>query len=139
MSKNLSTFPKVYLDIMHDLMQHATSNNAQTTIEGLKNLYFQRKTISEIDNENKRNNEIFKLCHLEVDPGFCIKKTKEDRLSEIDEKLQLLVDSYEDAKRNNYLDHFFLSAFESDACFNHRVEHLKTFYNKHKGQVAAKG
>ncbi len=134
MGKNLSSFPKVYLDIMHDLMHHAASTNAQTTIEGLKNLYFQRKKIASLDNEMQRNNEILKVCHLEADTGFCKGKNAEERMNEINEKLQLLIDAYDDAKKNNYVEHFFLSAFESDSHFNHRLEHMEKFFNEHKGK-----
>jgi hypothetical protein len=137
MAKNLSSFPKVYLDIMHDMMSHGTSPNAQTTIEGLKNLYFQRKKIAAFDNESERNAEIVKVCHLEVDRNFCQGKTPDERMNEINDKLQLLIDAYEDAKKNGYVDHFFLSAFESDSHLNHRLEHLSAFYNQHKGKKFA--
>lgn len=131
---DLTTFPKVYLDIMHDMMAHGVTINAQTTVEALKNLYFQRKKVAAIEDETKFDNELFKICHMEVDKGFCRTKNSVDRLHEINAKLQLLIDAYEDAKKNNYVDHFFSSAFESDSHLNHRLEHLEKFFKEHKGK-----
>ncbi len=138
MPSNTKSFPQIYVDIMHDLMSHATSNNAQTTIEALKNLYFLRQKVAEIDDEYRRNNEIFRVTHLEAEPGFCVGKTVKERIAEIDEKVTLLLDAYQDAKANDNLDHFFLSAFQSDACINHRLKQLKEFYSENKGKTPQK-
>lgn len=136
MGNKVVDFPQVYIEIMHNLMAHASSNNAQTTIEGLKSLYFNKKKLSVIDDEFTRNNEVFRVTHLEAEPGFITGSTPEEREESVDSKIQLLLDAYYDAKGKDYLDHFYLGAFESDKCFNHRLEHLVNFATQHKVKVA---
>ncbi|MBF0362315.1 MAG: hypothetical protein HQK49_14965 [Oligoflexia bacterium] len=120
---------KKYLQIFREMKSDLSRSKdaatyAKSTIEGIEKLYKKRHFIAKISDAKKRNAYILKTTNLTPEEGFSVRKNENDRLKEIMEKVDTLVNSYKDAKKNKRLKTYFRDAFNSDPCFNGRISKL---------------
>jgi hypothetical protein len=116
--------------MIQDLETNGGYSRAKSTIQGIVTLYKHRNQIAKIPAEKERNTVILSLTKLTPEPGFCIGNTYEERLSNLEEKFNLLKSSYEEAKKNRYVDEYFDEGFKSDPCFNGRMIALIDYVRK---------
>jgi hypothetical protein len=109
------------------------SPNARKTINGIITLYMNRREIASIPDETTRNAYILHITGLLAELGFCVGRTSEDLLKNIDEKMFLLKHSFENARKEGSISEFFLKAFESGPCFNGRITTLTSYAMRKAG------
>lgn len=113
--------------IVQDLELYKGHPYTEPTIIGIITLYLHREKIAEIENETDRNNYITSLTKLTAEPGFCVGNTKKQRISNLEEKMNLLQNSYNEQKKLENLPEYFVNAFKSDPCFNGRITRLTEY------------
>jgi hypothetical protein len=109
------------------------SPNAKRTIDGIVTIFINRKEISQIEDEAERNRYILHLTGLLAEISFCVGLTVEDRLKNLEQKMQLLQFSYARAKEKGTLEEFFSQAFRSGPCFNGRITTLAAYAAESEG------
>ena len=132
MSVNVQTdlnIHNAYSLIVSDLNSYAQEIGANisfplATIKAIYLLYLNRENIANISDEEIRKTYIKACTSLLVETGFCPGTKKDQLLKNINEKVNLLFASYFFAKEHKALGKYFSEAFQSDPCFNGRINRL---------------